>query len=120
MKNDPAAFDKQELAFIHGEVPRCFFLPVEKADDYHHIVGRGTMQERKIFSSPFNACPIIRKLHDNCPLLTTKPMRQCLLDHARKHVLNAVGRGNYSIVENDLFFLDWCRGEGYDVPVLTA
>lgn len=117
--SDLASFDKEDLAFIHGSFPRCFFLPIEQAHDYHHIVGRGTMQERKLFSSVFNACPITRKIHDTCPLLTLKPMKQCLLDHAIKHVLNAAGRGSYELKENDLLFLGWCRSEGYDVPALT-
>lgn len=115
MTHDPANFDKIELEFIYGHTPLCFISPMEKAQEFHHIFGRGGKREdRHIFSSVLNAAPLSRKLHDTCPLLNTKGFRQALYDHALKHVSYAVAKGNYAYTDVDLLFMAWVQGEGYD------
>lgn len=115
MTNDHANFDKDELEFIYGHTPLCFISPMEKAQDFHHIFGRGGKREdRFIFSSVLNAAPLSRNIHDRCPLLNTKGFRQALYDHAFKHVSYAVAKGNYAYTDTDLLFMAWVQGEGYD------
>lgn len=119
MTHDVASFNKTSLEQIYGPQPNCFILPSRKASEFHHIFGRGgTREDRFIFSSVLNACPISREPHDTCPLLNARGFRQALFDHAFKHVSYAIGRGNYTMSETDQLFLAWVRGEGYDSPDL--
>lgn len=115
MTNDPADFDKDELEAIYGPNPPCFISPYDKAQDPHHIFGRGGKREdRFIFSSVLNHAPLCRKIHDGCPLLNTRGFRQSLYDHAFKHVSLAVAKGNYALTDTDQLFMAWVQGEGYD------
>jgi hypothetical protein len=108
MTRDLAAFDRQLLRAIYGEFPHCFFLPNRRAEQFHHIYGRGaTRRDKHIFSSVFNACPITAEIHANCPLLNTQGFRRSLVDHAIKHVHMAQAQGRYLLTDADIAFLEW-------------
>ena len=110
---DQAAFNKQVLEAIYGEYPHCF-LGSGNAWDAHHIFGRGNAfgvkkndPRRVLFSSMFNAAMIGRLPHATCPILNDPNMRQALLKHASGMVRNAALKGDYSITQNDIAFLEF-------------
>lgn len=108
-REDIAAFNRETLRRIWGENPNCLLITCDRADDFHHIVGRhGGKQNRALrvlYSSPYNACPLSRRAHTHCALLSAKGMQEALLSAVYKHIQNAINKGFYETTELDREFL---------------
>lgn len=117
---DPADFRNQDLQAVHPD-PRCFlsgqhshgFIPAATMEyriiDFNHILGRGPQSfshpSRKVYSSPYNASPLIRLLHRS-ELVNNPYIAAYLLQRAKQAVDHAMSIGMYALREEDLAFLE--------------
>ena len=106
--HDPASFDKNVLQCIWSDCPACVLtgLPF---DEFHHCHGRSGLlksnDKRKLYSSPYNAVPLSRLAHSQCPILNDIDMRNALTTFVMRRVQDAIRRGDYRQTDDDVLFL---------------
>lgn len=106
-KYDAANFNKDVIVPIIGTM--CFITSVP-ANEYHHILERGNDfgirpgdPQRKIFSSPLNAAPLIRAIHAG-GAKTHEYLITYLLERAHEKVREAIMFGKYEPTAKDFDF----------------
>ena len=111
--DDPSNFDKPTLEAIWRPCDHKCILSGTAAWEFHHVWGRGQDfgvkpddERRRLFSSPYNAFPISRQSHDNCPILNDTDMRNALTTFVMSKVQEAYAlRHVYTPTDDDCLFL---------------
>jgi hypothetical protein len=112
MALDPARFRLADKLRVWGHYPCCILTNRNTLVDFQHILGRGELfgaskldhPLRRAMSSPFNQCPLVREIHAG-PRRDTREIRRLCLRVAREMVMQAVGRDEYELTEDDQAFL---------------
>ena len=107
---DPASFRQADIAAVFAPSPLCLFT-LASDPDLHHILSRGELfgigprhERRSIFSSPLNAAPLSRAIHQG-PKRDNPHMRRMFLEEARTRSLNAAALGAYTLTDDDRAFM---------------
>ncbi len=100
---DHAEFDKRLLTKVVWQNDEPFSTFGEPCD-FHHVLGRGG--GNKLFSSPYNAIPLPRSVHEK-GWINWPEARALFLKLARRQVDKAIERGLYEATDNDAAFLEY-------------
>lgn len=77
---------------------QCILTAEHEPVDWHHCLMRHG--GKKPYSSPFNAIPLARRIHNFAPL-HDRGLVLFFLERAEKNVLDAIRRGDYEFTDND-------------------
>lgn len=101
--SDLASFKPDDIMSVWGSYKYCAITNRTDHVEYHHIIGRGGKNNRKMCSSLFNCIPIHHEIHTTGYL---KQLEPAFLDIAAEKVIQAYQNGEYIMKDHDVQFLE--------------